>query len=74
VPATTPASKRGAARSSLRSSGGAAVGASSSSLRFRASLDVPPLVELVRTRAVDLSDDSESDEWEERLLLKYGLK
>jgi hypothetical protein len=38
------------------------------------SLDVPPLVEVVRARLVDLSDDSDSEEWEDRLMAKYGLK
>jgi hypothetical protein len=41
---------------------------------LRASLDAPPLVEVVRARMVDLSEDSDSDEWEDRLLVKYGLK
>jgi hypothetical protein len=56
------------ARSSVpRSSGGGLC-------HLRSSLDAPPLAEVVRTRVVDLSDDSDSDEWEDRLLVKYGLK
>jgi hypothetical protein len=55
-------------RSSVPRSSGAGLG------QLRASLDVPPLVEVVRTRVLDLSDDSDSEEWEDRLLVKYGLK
>jgi hypothetical protein len=39
----------------------------------RLSLEASPLVDVVRTRIVDLSDDSDSEEWEQRLLVKYGL-
>lgn len=55
-------------RHSIRSSVGGGLG------HLRASLDAPALVEVVRTRVVELSDDSDEDEWEDRLLLKYGLK
>lgn len=55
-------------RSSVPRSSGGGLG------HLRASLDPPPLVEVVRTRVVDLSDDSDSEEWEDRLLVKYGLK
>lgn len=57
----------GASSVAMRSSGGG-LG------HLRASLEVPPLVDVVRARAVDLSDDSDSDDWEDRLLVKYGLK
>lgn len=55
-------------RYSIRSSVGGGLG------HLCASLDAPALVEVVRTRVVELSDDSDEDEWEDRLLLKYGLK
>jgi hypothetical protein len=78
-PAGAAAASRGALRSSaasscagVRYSGQRSSGAGLGPLR--ASLDAPPLVEVVRARMVDLSEDSDSDEWEDRLLVKYGLK
>jgi hypothetical protein len=39
-------------------------------------LDVPPLVEVVRTKYCQASDDSDDSdrEFEEKLMAKYGLK
>jgi hypothetical protein len=58
--------------SAARSSGGSVRG----SRQRRISLDVPPLVEVVRTKYCQASDDGDDSdrEFEEKLMAKYGLK
>lgn len=59
-----------------RVSCGSSVRGSAASGVVRSSLEVPPLVEVVRTKYCALEDDSEDSdrEFEERLMLKYGMK
>jgi hypothetical protein len=65
-----------AQRSSAGRSSGSSMWGSRQLGQLRSSLDVPPLVEIVRTKYCQASDDSDDSdrEFDEKLMAKYGLK